>query len=94
MDQLTQASRFLRRDQVLVMVGIGTTKLYSLMNNGSFPKPVHIGRATRWVEDEVLAWMAYCVKTKEAPESLDALLAEGGAKWYPSAGFMGREVQR
>ena len=50
------APRVLRRAEVEQLTGLGTTSLYTLEG---FPRPVNVTpRAVRWVESEVVAWMA------------------------------------
>ena len=50
--------RFLRRREVLRLVGFGTTHLYRLIVAARFPGPVSLGkRAARWVAYEVQAWL-------------------------------------
>lgn len=55
--------RFLRRRDVLARTGMSRTKMYQLIRAGTFPKQVPLGdgRAVRWVESEVSAWIAECV---------------------------------
>lgn len=51
--------RFLRLRAVMEAVGYGRTRLYELVANGEFPKPVKLsstGHAVAWNEDEVTAW--------------------------------------
>jgi prophage regulatory protein len=37
--------------------GLHRTTVYSLVNSGSFPKPIRIGRRYRWVFSEVQSWL-------------------------------------
>lgn len=50
--------RLMRLEEVCETAGIGKTKIYELIGEGAFPKPVNIGaRAVRWVSDEIDAWI-------------------------------------
>ena len=52
----------LTRPEVLKLVTLHTSTLYSLMREGKFPKPVKLGEGknagVRWYEDEVKEWIA------------------------------------
>lgn len=50
--------RFLRLEEVCARTGFRRTFVYEAARRGTFPKPVKCGRAVRWVEHEVDAWMA------------------------------------
>lgn len=49
--------RLLRLDDVLQIVGLGKTKLYSLIQEGSFPPGFSIGRARLWRWSVVQEWV-------------------------------------
>lgn len=49
--------RFLRRPEVEELIGLRHSALYSLIRSGDFPPPIKLGRASRWVEGQVRAWM-------------------------------------
>ncbi|AKV06144.1 AlpA family transcriptional regulator [Pseudomonas fluorescens NCIMB 11764] len=52
-----QDIEFIRLPEVKKLVGLGTTKIYMMANQGLFPKQVKLGgRAVAWVKSEVLAW--------------------------------------
>ncbi len=52
-------NQLLRLPQVMDRTGLRTTRLYELMGDGSFPKPIRLGeRAVAWLESEVDAWIA------------------------------------
>lgn len=38
-------------------VGLGRTKIYEMIGEGSFPAPVKIGRASLWKINQVDAWI-------------------------------------
>jgi len=48
--------RLITLAEVKNMVGLGRTTIYRLIKAGSFPRFVKVGRATRWVEREVIEW--------------------------------------
>lgn len=49
--------RFLPLAEVKSRTGVGRALIYELIAVGRFPGPVKIGRASRWVESEISAWM-------------------------------------
>ncbi len=47
-------AQLLRLPQVMDRVGLRPTRIYDLMGDGSFPKPIRLGeRAVAWLESEV-----------------------------------------
>ena len=51
--------RYLRREEVQEIVGIGRSTLYRLMRRGEFPLPIKIGRrAIRWPLSEIDEYLA------------------------------------
>lgn len=56
MDEL-RLVRFIRLPELMQVIGLGKTTIYSLIKEGEFPRPVPIGgRAVGWVENEVIQW--------------------------------------
>ena len=49
--------QLLRLPDVLTMCGLGRSKLYAMIAEGEFPKPVHLGRASAWPVSELQAWI-------------------------------------
>jgi prophage regulatory protein len=48
---------FIRLPEVKKLVGLGTTKIYTMASQGLFPKQVRLGgRAVAWIKSEVLQW--------------------------------------
>jgi len=45
--------RCLRRKDVLNKIGLPNSNLYKMIGEGLFPKPIKIGKASIWVEEEV-----------------------------------------
>lgn len=50
--------RLLRLPEVLERVPLCKSSLYGRIRSGTFPKPVHLGTLSAWVESEVDAWIA------------------------------------
>lgn len=50
--------KFLRLKAVKERIGLGTTSIYKMVNEGTFPKPVRIlGKNVAWIDAEVDEWM-------------------------------------
>lgn len=57
--------RLLRLSQVMDTIGLGRTRIYEMIKAGEFPAPCKPGgSASRWSENEVLAWLAECVSQR------------------------------
>jgi len=57
---LNPALRIIRHHEVAARLGLSESKLFALVNEGSFPKPFRIvpsGRATGWLASDVDAWI-------------------------------------
>ena len=55
----TQSEHLLRRPEVEKRSGLATATIYRQMREGTFPKPVKVGkRAVRWYESEIVEWLA------------------------------------
>jgi prophage regulatory protein len=51
--------RIYRRPQVEALVGLSRSTLYAMMAEGTFPKPVRLGRrAVGWRASDVAEWLA------------------------------------
>lgn len=48
---------FLKLKDILEMTKISRSEIYRKINLGEFPKPIKIGKMSRWVKSEVEAWM-------------------------------------
>ena len=47
-------NQLLRLPQIMNRIGLRPTRIYELMGDGSFPKPIRLGkRAVAWLESEV-----------------------------------------
>ena len=62
-ERRTAPRRFLSLTQVLDMLSVSRSTLYANIHNEElpFPKPVHIGRRSVWLESEVLDYMSAVV---------------------------------
>ena len=50
--------RLLRRQEVEMIVGLGRSSIYRLMDSGTFPRSVKISRgAVRWRGNNIKAWL-------------------------------------
>jgi len=55
--------KFLTIKQITDKTGLSRSTIYRLMDSGNFPKQRKLspqGRASRWIESEVLEWMSAC----------------------------------
>lgn len=49
-------------------IGLKKSSIYKRIQQGTFPPPLKIGRASRWASDEVDAWVdALCDQTEKEP---------------------------
>lgn len=64
----------LQEDKLVDMAFITTfTRLtdkwfYKLISEGKFPKPIKLGRSSRWLESEVKRWVQEKIATSRNPE--------------------------
>lgn len=50
--------RFIRLREVLHRTGLGRSTIYRWMNEGRFPRSVHLGgRSVAWIEHEIDQWL-------------------------------------
>lgn len=52
-----EAPRLIDINELTPRLGIGKTKLYCLIKSGHFPKPIKIGKASRWSTEQVNTWI-------------------------------------
>lgn len=57
-DQEQFSERLLKLCEVSRRVGLGKTRIYAMIAEGIFPAPYKIVHASRWSEQEVVAWIA------------------------------------
>jgi prophage regulatory protein len=63
--------RILRRPVVEDCVGLSRSQIYSLIQQGLFPKPVPLGvNSVGWIEAEVAAWIAARIALRDQPPKL------------------------
>lgn len=49
--------RLIDLKEVTRLTGLGRTAIYERMANSTFPRPVKLGTASRWVLSEIEAWI-------------------------------------
>jgi prophage regulatory protein len=65
MPPISTFDRLLRLSQVKEMIGLGKTTIYQLISMNAFPAPLKPGgSASRWSQNEVLAWLAECASKR------------------------------
>jgi prophage regulatory protein len=50
-------TRIIRLPKVKELVGLGKTSIYEKIKDGSFPRPIKLGRASGWLEGDVYEWI-------------------------------------
>lgn len=59
--------RFMRRREVLELLGLSHTTVYKMVDEGRFPRPLRIGpNTTRWRSDQITEWMEAQMKAAES----------------------------
>lgn len=59
-------TKFVRKPWDTCGTGLSRSSTYEAMERGEFPKPVKIGpRAVAWLEDEIQAWKAERIASRE-----------------------------
>lgn len=57
----------LLNDQMVTMAfitdftGMTDKWFYKLISEGAFPKPIKLGRSSRWLKSEVVSWFEACI---------------------------------
>jgi prophage regulatory protein len=54
----SKTQRLLRLPEVKAKTGLARSTIYRDIQNGSFPRPVKLGRASAWPDNEVREWLA------------------------------------
>ncbi|WP_159876865.1 helix-turn-helix transcriptional regulator [Aquitalea denitrificans] len=49
--------RLITVDEVVHFTGLSIPTIYRHIRTGDFPKPIKLGRGSRWVESELMAWL-------------------------------------
>lgn len=85
-------TQLLRLPAVRAMTGLGTTKIYELIGNDQFPRPVVLARARNgqprtvaWLEREVHAFIAARVAERDAQQTAASDRPRKGAGLQPRA---------
>lgn len=50
--------KLIRLPEVMSRVGLKKTAIYNLMSEEEFPRPVKMGAASAWIEEEITQWIA------------------------------------
>jgi predicted DNA-binding transcriptional regulator AlpA len=59
--------QFLNYKQVSAKVGLARSTLTRMVRLGTFPRPIKLGYATRFLATEVDAWMQRCLDRRHVP---------------------------
>jgi prophage regulatory protein len=54
---MSEGDRLLPFAEVSKMVGLKRTAIYAAVAAGAFPRPLKIGKLSRWSERELAAWI-------------------------------------
>ena len=66
MSKVVPKRRIIRQRPVLDRTGYSRSRLYVLINQGKFPKPIKLGeRAVGWIEDEVDAHIDQLIASRD-----------------------------
>lgn len=66
MNNLAETDRFLTCATVSEITGFGRAAIYKKVASGEFPRPIKIGRASRWSQREVGQWVEECKTIRKA----------------------------
>lgn len=76
---MTAVRRFLRKRDVLNLIGISNTTLHEWVKAKSFPAPIKLsddGRAVAWLEDSIIEWQEQRIAASVA--HVGGLINRGG----------------
>jgi len=51
---------------LIVVTGLGKTTLYGLMKSNQFPRPLKIGKSSRWLSSDVNEWLRQLSSVRDA----------------------------
>ena len=54
--------RLIRRKEVEFRTGLARSTIYHHIQQNNFPKPIKMGRTSRWIEDEINFWIEKHIK--------------------------------
>ncbi len=58
MENEHQASRFLRKPEVIAACGLSSSTIYKRVREGTFPNPIQLGgRLIAWRADDIELWL-------------------------------------
>ncbi|MDQ1924579.1 MULTISPECIES: helix-turn-helix transcriptional regulator [Massilia] len=76
---MTHPKKFLRFNDVSMLVGLGRTTIYKRIKAGTFPAPIHIGeKAVAWDSAEIECWQAACIAASRPQSAIKSPLVHGG----------------
>jgi prophage regulatory protein len=61
-----QPERLLKLRHVLELTALSRATLYRRMEQGTFPRPVKFGRASRWVASEIAGHIEACRRARSS----------------------------
>lgn len=67
-EEAYMSDRLLRLEAVIDLVGFKSSKIYALIAQGKFPRPIKIDSASRWRESAIQHW----IDQREAASEADA----------------------
>ncbi len=62
-------------NEVLKATGVSRSALYKLVKEGTFPKPIHVGKHARWRVVTIQKWMERQERQNEADQETIAALS-------------------
>lgn len=68
----TVAESLLKLPAVMAQTGLGRTRIYMLMREGRFPRPIKVGATSLWVASEVNAWVLDTITAAREPKKKTA----------------------
>lgn len=68
MSKPNKSERMLKLKDVINQVGYGKTAIYRRVQDGTFPAPVKLGYASRWLESEIHEWVLRQVTVARASD--------------------------
>lgn len=61
-----QGVRLIPLPEVIRLTGRGRSRIYAEIKAGRFPQPIRDGASSRWVESEIVAWIAARIAERDA----------------------------
>lgn len=58
--------KLIRLPDVLAITSLKRSSIYEMIATNSFPRPIKLGSASAWVQDEVHAWVAARIAASRA----------------------------